>query len=228
MRRPSQYYALRHLEGRLTTPLGQYKTDLTPCTSFPTAAAPYRRRSARNSANWSKARNIALDRAPVLAATNASGARAIGQPSVTPGNKRTLLLADAVMNYHFSFAVGDRREALVHFHRVLLLVQGHISSLGEYLAYVEAQGLEDGRWAASAIALANSFRFDPNEKADAWLERVRECAGADAWSATGRLSSVCVPDQDLGKSLQVHPRVRRLLGPFTPQREWSSPLLASL
>src|SRR5439155_16390298 len=85
-----------------------------------------------------------------------------------------LVLAEAAMNYHFAFAVGNRRDALVNLHRVILLVQGRISSLGGYHTYLGSEGLEDGRWRPEVIALANGLRFNPADTADRWLDRARQ------------------------------------------------------
>ncbi|WMT79051.1 ATP-dependent helicase [Bradyrhizobium sp. Ash2021] len=117
---------------------------------------------------------IPLQSAPVLASTRNSACKAIGQPTIKPTSHMTIVLAEAAMNYHFAFAVGNRRDALVNLHRVILLVQGRISSLGGYHTYLASEGLEDGGWRPEVIALAHGLRFNPTDKADQWLERARE------------------------------------------------------
>jgi DNA helicase II / ATP-dependent DNA helicase PcrA len=117
--------------------------------------------------------NIPLCDAPVLASTRASANRAIGQPTLGPTAHMTLLLAGATMNYHFAFSIGNRGDALVSLHRVILLIQGHISTLGSYHSYCISKGLEDGRWRPEVIALGNGLRFHPAETADQWLGRAR-------------------------------------------------------
>jgi DNA helicase II / ATP-dependent DNA helicase PcrA len=186
--------------GAADTPLGQHKADTTPVHILSYGGSGVPSTIGAKFRELVEAMKLPLDRAPVLAATRGGGGRAIGQPTVTPGNNRTLLLADAVMNYHFSFAVGDRREALVNLHRVLLLLQGHIFSLGSYFTYLEAHGMDDGRWRADVIALANRFRFVPPETADAWLDRVRD-ALVPTLVGTGTIKQRLHADKDLAKAL---------------------------
>lgn len=117
---------------------------------------------------------IPLNSAPVLASTRASACNAIGQPIVKRTTHMTLVLAEAAMNYHFAFAVGGRRDALIKLHRIVLLVQGRISSSGDYHTYLTDKGLEDGSWRPDLIALANGLRFEPPQTVDQWLEKARE------------------------------------------------------
>jgi hypothetical protein len=117
---------------------------------------------------------LPLHDAPVVAATHSSAANAIGQPVQKPTGHKTLLLAEAVMNYHFSFAVGNRRDALVKLHRVVLLIQGHIGAVGEYHSYLLNLPPEEVDWRPNVIALANGLRFNPTETADSWLQRARD------------------------------------------------------
>lgn len=117
--------------------------------------------------------SIPLHLAPVLASTRASASKAIGQPTIEPTAHVTLLLAEAAMNSHFAFAVGNRRDALVNLHRIVLLVQGRISALGGYHSYLLSEGLEGGRWRPEIIALANGLRVDQADTVDQWLARAR-------------------------------------------------------
>src|SRR5258707_3225435 len=47
--------------------------------------------------------------APVLASTWASAGNAVGRAIPDTGNDRTLILAEAVMAFHFAFQAGNRR-----------------------------------------------------------------------------------------------------------------------
>ena len=86
---------------------------------------------------------------------------------------RTLVLARAATDFHFSFSLGNRREALTNLHRVVLLVQGRIETVGDYHRHVVAEGLEDGRWRPAIIAAATALRFTSGMSADEWLNKAR-------------------------------------------------------
>lgn len=154
-------------------PLGQHKHDLTPVhiLSYPgtkvTAAigAAYQKIAERY--------KIPLDAAPVIASTRPSGSNAIGQPTVSRTKEMTLLLAESAMQYHFAFASGNRKEALVNLHRTILYVQDRIPSLGSYHAHVAETSLDDGRWRPAVIAIANDLGVRDGETADDWLARAR-------------------------------------------------------
>lgn len=154
-------------------PLGRYKTDATPVHILSYSGAGVSPAIGREFGKLVQGLGIPLQDAPVLAATRAAGAKAIGQPAPKQTAHKTLLLAEAVTSYHFAFAVGNRREALVELHRVMLLIQGHIEVLGNYHSYIEEEGLDDGQWRPSAIEIANALRFDPLETVDQWLEKAR-------------------------------------------------------
>jgi DNA helicase II / ATP-dependent DNA helicase PcrA len=119
--------------------------------------------------------NIPVHDAPVLAATRGSAAKAIGQPIMNKSNHATLQLADAIMNYHFAFAVGNRRAALDSLHRIILQVRGGISTLVEYDTN---RPVGDARWRSEVISIANALRFRPGDTARQWLGRAREVLAA--------------------------------------------------
>lgn len=154
-------------------PLGPHRVDTTPLHILsyggsaisPTIGATFR--------GIVEGLSIPLHLAPVLASTRASASKATGQPTIEPTAHMTLLLAEAAMNYHFAFAIGNRRDSLVNLHRIVLLIQGRISALGGYHSYLLSEGLEDGRWRPEIIALANGLRFDQAETVDQWLARAR-------------------------------------------------------
>lgn len=116
---------------------------------------------------------IPYSQSPVIAATRASAGNAIGQPSPTDSRDATLLLAEAIMKYHFAFSVGNRREGLTNLHRTVLFVQGVVSSIGAYHTHLSETGLDDGRWRPQIISLANDLAFLKNDTADSWLDRAR-------------------------------------------------------
>jgi len=154
-------------------PLGRYKDDRTPVHIFSYRGTTVPSAIGREFKTLVQGLGIPLHDAPVLASTRASCARAIGQPPPKETGHKTLLLAEAITNYHFSFAVGNRREALVGLHRVVLLVQGHINAAGDYHTHLAAQGLEDSHWRSGIIEIANQLCFDSLQTVDQWLQKAR-------------------------------------------------------
>lgn len=127
--------------------------------------------------------DIPIEQAPVLASRLPSAFKAIGQSTLDETSHMTLLLAKAVMSYHFAFAVGNRREALTDLHRMILFIRGHINAIGDYHNHLAESGIIDGRWRPDVIAVANELRYEPGETPDQWLARARISVGADM--ATG-------------------------------------------
>lgn len=154
-------------------PLGPHRADTTPVHILSYGGSAVSPAIGSTFRGLVEGLSIPLHLAPVLASTRASASKAIGQPTIELTAHKTLLLAEAAMNYHFAFAVGNRRDALVNLHRIVLLVQGRISALGGYHSYLLSEGLEDGRWRPEIIALANGLRFDQTDTVDQWLARAR-------------------------------------------------------
>jgi DNA helicase II / ATP-dependent DNA helicase PcrA len=154
-------------------PLGRYKDDMTPIHILSYKGTSVSAAIGREFKTLVQGLGIPLHDAPVVAATRAAGAKAIGQPTPKPTEHKTLLLAEAVTNHYFAFAVGNRREALIALHRTVLLVQGHINARGDYHTYIAAQGLEDGSWRPGIIEIANGLRFDPLGNVEQWLQKAR-------------------------------------------------------
>ncbi len=123
--------------------------------------------------------DITIGHAPILASTLPSASKAIGQPTLGKTNEKSLLLAQAVMSYHFSFATGSRREALTALHRIILLIQGHIGTMGDYHNHLAESGMIDGRWRPDVIAVASELRYEPGETPNHWLAKARLCVDAD-------------------------------------------------
>jgi DNA helicase II / ATP-dependent DNA helicase PcrA len=116
---------------------------------------------------------IPNDEAPILASRLPSAGKAIGHPAPKETAHMTLTLARAVTDFHFSFSLGNRREALVALHRAVLLVQGHIQAAGEYHGYLAGTDAKDGRWRPGVIEIASELRFGPGMDATAWLAKAR-------------------------------------------------------
>lgn len=117
--------------------------------------------------------------APVLAATWASAGNAVGRAIPDAGNDKTLLLAEAVMGFHFAFTAGNRREALTRLHRVVLQVRGVITNAGDYTNHVTSGGPDDGRWRSEIITVGQTLKLLPGERAESWLKRARALLGVN-------------------------------------------------
>lgn len=176
--------------------LGRYRNDPTPVHILSYGGSGVSSVIGSTFRQLAEGLGIPSHDAPVLASTLASANKAIGQPSLGSTTHRTLLLAEATMNYHFAFAIGNRREALVGLHRITLLIQGHIGALGSYHGYVIDNGLQDGRWRPAVIALANGLRLESEETPDQWLNRARRLL------AVGLTGSSSI-NQRLPKHLQL-------------------------
>lgn len=159
--------------GAVDTPVGRYKNEITPVyilayggTGVPAAIGVHFQALAAEL-------GIPPAQAPVLASTWASAGSAVGRAMPDAGNDKTLMLAQAVMGFHFAFAAGNRREALARLHRAVLLVRGEIANAGAYSAHVVATGIDDGRWRPDIIAVGQALKVATGENADNWLKRAR-------------------------------------------------------
>lgn len=202
----SAIVALRPLTARANPdqPLGRYKTDTTPVHILSYSGANVPSAIGREFGRLVQGLDLPIQDAPVLAATRAACAKAIGQPAPKQTAHKTLLLAQAVTTYHFAFAVGNRREALVGLHRVILLIQGHIEVLGNYYTYVDGEGLDDYRWRPSVIEIANALRFDPLQTVDQWLEKAR-CLLAPGLAPGLKINQRLKNDGEIGNLLAGAP-----------------------
>ena len=154
-------------------PLGRYKEDRTPVHLLSYGGSGVSTGIGPKFSELVRSLGIPLDQSPVLASRWESAAKTIGQPTLKETTNMTLLLAQAAMNYHLAFAVGNRREALIDLHRNILVMQGHISTAGGYHTYLADNGMEDWRWRPGIIAIANGLRFDPAETPTQWLTKAR-------------------------------------------------------
>ena len=164
--------------GAVDQPVGRYKDDTTPVYILAYGGAAVPPVIGAHFQVMAAAIGIPPVQAPVLAATWASAGNAVGRPVPDAGNDKTLLLAEAVMGFHFAFAAGNRREALARLHRVVLQVRGEISSAGAYSTHVSTSGLRDGRWRPEIIAVGQTLKVLAGENAEDWLKRARALLGS--------------------------------------------------
>jgi hypothetical protein len=157
---------------------------------------------------------IAVADAPILASRLQSAARAIGHPVTKNTVHKTLVLAKAATNFHFSFNLGNRREALSNLHRAILLVQGRIATVGDYHRHVLSEGLEDGRWRPEIIDAAAALKFLPGMSADAWLDKARKALAPGLVTSGGikqrlkssndLLAALATPSADAHPTRTIH------------------------
>jgi len=184
--------------------LGRYKADPTPVHVLSYGGTGVPAMIGTKFTELAKSLGILPANAPILASTLASAAKAIGRPTLGPTEHMTLVLAQAATNYHFSFGVGNRREALVGLHKTILLVQGHIDTAGDYHSYVAANGLEDGRWRPEIIEIATALHFDAGMDAAQWLDGARTLL-APGLSGTRTIGQRLRSSSDLGTALATPP-----------------------
>lgn len=159
--------------GKPDLALGRYRDDATPVHILSYGGTTVPASIGAKFGHIAKSLAILPADAPILASTLSSASKAIGRPTLAETSHMTMMLAQAATNFHFSFNVGNRREALVGLHRVVLLVQGYIASAGDYHGYIAGSGLEDGRWRPEIIEMAAALKFDPGIGADGWLAVAR-------------------------------------------------------
>ncbi|MDR3436647.1 UvrD-helicase domain-containing protein [Telmatospirillum sp.] len=143
---------------------------------------------------------------PVVSATRRTGANALGHPQDSGVRDLSYRLAAAVSDFHFSFEVGGRKEALVAVHRIMLELSGQMGGKTYHQHLVDADVAPDA-WRPEALALAQALRFSPERfaTADAWHDEARRLLApllpADGQSINQRLRR----NGDLKKALAVAP-----------------------
>jgi hypothetical protein len=132
---------------------------------------------------------------PVVAATRRTGANALGHPQDTGVRDLSYRLAVAVSDFHFTFDLGGRGEALGEIHRIMLDLEGAMQGR-TYHQHITETGEEPGSWRPRALAIAEELRFSPERfaTADAWLGCAR------------RLLEPLLPE---GTDVSINQRLRR-------------------
>lgn len=185
-------------------PLGPLKNDMTPVHVLSYSGTSVPSTIGAKFAEIARSLEISNAEAPILASRLPTAGKAIGHPAPKESAHMTLMLARAVTDFHFSFSLGNRREALVALHRVVLQVQGHIHAPGEYHSYVAGTDGEDGRWRPGIIEIASQLKLDPGMTAEGWLANARAILGPGLVASTSigqRLRS----SPDLSAALAIPP-----------------------
>lgn len=143
---------------------------------------------------------------PVVSATRQTGANALGHPQNTGTRDLSYRLAVAVSDFHFSFEIGGRKEALVDIHRIILELGCDMRGR-TYHEHLAAIHISPDSWRPAALALAQALKFSPVRfaTADAWLDEARRLLApllpADGPSVNQRLRR----NRDLHNALSVAP-----------------------
>ncbi len=186
--------------------LGEYRDEPTPVyiLAYPGSSVP-----ASVGAKFAELTEILeLDarRCPVVAATRLGGANALGHPTDSGVKDLSYRLAIAVSNYHFSFELGGRKNALEAVHRVVLELEGKAVNR-TYHQYISDEEIEPGSWRPRVLELTNELQFDPKRftTVDAWLDHARRILAPllpmDGRSIKQRLRR----NADLAKALSCAP-----------------------
>ena len=103
---------------------------------------------------------------PVVAATKASAAAAIGQRLARRTQERAGRLAEAVTSLHFPSDFNDLRAVLERAHELFLDLEGDLRGMSyhQYLSDGEVQTIT---WRPQVIKILRELRFDPTRHKDA-------------------------------------------------------------
>lgn len=186
-------------------PLGPYKAETTPVYVMAYGGTGVPATIGERFQALAAGLGIPPASAPVLASTWASAGNAVGRAVSDAGNEKTLILAQAVMEFHFAFEAGNRRAALTHLHRATLLVHGKISNIGAYSNYIATSGLDDGRWRPTIIDIGQRLRLRSGEQPNQWLQRARDLLNSDL-----------VGDSTIGQRLRSHAELGSVLAEASP------------
>ncbi len=152
------------------------------------------------------AMGLAARDCPVVSATRRTSANALGHPQDSGVRDLSYRLAVAVSDFHFSFEVGGRKEALAAIHRIMLELSGQMGGKTYHQHLVDAD-VATHAWRPEALALAQALRFSPERfaTADAWHDEARRLLApllpADGQSINQRLRR----NGELEKALAVAP-----------------------
>ena len=184
--------------------LGPLKDDETPVHVLSYGGTSVPATVGARFGELARALGIQSGEAPILASRLPSAGKAIGHPTPKETKHMTLTLARAVTDFHFSFGLGNRREALAGLHRAVLLVQGHIKSTGDYHCYLADTDDRDGRWRPGIIEIASKLKFHPGMEATGWLAKARTLLEPDL-ATSGSIAQRLKASSDLGAALATPP-----------------------
>lgn len=187
--------------------IGKYRNDETPVyvLSYPAGGAVPASIGLKVS-ELAAELGITPEDCPILAATRASGSRAIGQPPATASEAPIVRLANAVTDYQFSFSDGNRRAALEAIHKTVLLIEGRLAGQ-TYHNYLIENDLKAGAWRPRIISLAQTLRYDPAVHADAaaWHTSAKQMIEPGLLPNIGTINQRLPHHRDLARALAAAP-----------------------
>jgi len=112
---------------------------------------------------------------PVLAATRASGARAVGQPPESTSQDLLMCLAQTITDFHFCSEIGNRKSALEDIHKIVVKIEGRLNGKS-YHQYLKDENVSPDTWRPRILQLARELRFEASifANADAWHAKAKE------------------------------------------------------
>lgn len=143
---------------------------------------------------------------PVVSATRRTGANALGHPQDTGIRDLSYRLAVAVSDFHFSFEIGGRKEALVAIHRIMLELGGGMGGK-TYHQHLTDTDVSPESWRPAALALAQALKFRPERfaTAEAWHDEARRLLAPLLPAGGPSINQRLRRNGDLDKALSVAP-----------------------
>tara|TARA_R110002072_G_scaffold273000_1_gene433264 strand:- start:4387 stop:6135 length:1749 start_codon:yes stop_codon:yes gene_type:complete len=134
-------------------------------------------------------RDTGLDvsKAPIVAATRASGAAAAGQPRPAGSSHRTIRLAEAVTDFQFASGFNDMKVAIEAVHKILLELDGQLGERS-YHQYITENDVEPANWRSRVISVIRVLRYDQAIHVDArgWHAAAKDVLGRELKASGGR------------------------------------------
>lgn len=143
---------------------------------------------------------------PLVSATRRTAANALGHPQDTGVRDLSYRLAVAVSDFHFSFEIGGRKDALIGIHRIMLEVADKLGGK-TYHQYLADEDLKPDSWRPQAMELAQALRFSGERFAtvDAWHDEARRLFAPLLPIGGQSINQRLRRNGDLGKALSVAP-----------------------
>ncbi len=143
---------------------------------------------------------------PVVSATRRTGASALGHPQDSGVRDLSYRLAVAVSDFHFSFELNGRKDALAVIHRIVLELAGRMDGK-TYHQHLADNQMESESWRPSVLALAQSLRFirDRFATAEAWHDEARRLLAPLIPVGGPSINQRLRRNADLGKALSAAP-----------------------
>jgi len=116
-----------------------------------------------------------ISKCPVVAATWASAAKAVGKDVSNKSTAMTLRLVEAVMNFHSAPRYNQMKEAMEAVYCIILEINGVLSDIS-YHQYIQEQHIDPLSWRSGVINLLRDLKFDTDRFADtlAWHEHAKK------------------------------------------------------